>query len=294
VPVGDTVTAVTRILILGDERKGRVKTLISTVAARLEGEGHEVSVDLSRDSDLSSMHADLVAVFGGDGSILAAARRMGAGQMPTLGINLGRLGFLTSFGDDEAWQGIEAALAGRLVEEPRLMLRCRVRREGEGLLTDTLCLNDVVLSRDPVASVATVSAWRGDWQLARYSGDGLIVATPCGSTAYSLSAGGPVVSPRLRALVLTPMAPHMLTLRPLVVPADGGLRLEVEETGGERTCALSLDGQVNVNVRPADEVTIQPASMSFRHLTRGPQSFYETLRERFGWADVPRRPATED
>ncbi len=280
-----------RILVLGDERKGHVTAQVHAVAERLRVQGHEVDVDLARTSSLAERRADLVVVFGGDGSILAAARRMGGNQLPTLGVNLGRLGFLTAFGDDEADLGIERALRGELVEEPRLMFECRVERADGSVEPEVLCLNDVVLSRGPDCGMATILARRPDRELATYTGDGLIVATPVGSTAYSLAAGGPVLSPRLEALVLTPLAPHTLTLRPLVLPVGGGLRLRIIETGGgDDGCHLSVDGQVSLEVRVGDEVVIEPSPHGFRHLTRGPASFFATLREKFGWSSAPRRP----
>ncbi|MBK8976720.1 MAG: NAD(+)/NADH kinase [Planctomycetes bacterium] len=282
-----------RVLIVGDERKGRVRTLVADVAAHLRAQGHAVEVDVDRGTSLENRAADLVAVFGGDGSILATGRRLGGNQLPTLGINLGRLGFLTAYGDDRAVEGIEAALRGELVEEPRMMLRCRVERRDGSVAADALCLNDVVLSRDARAGMITVVASRHEWQLAAYAGDGLIIATPVGSTAYALAVGGPVLSPRLDAIVLAPLAPHTLTLRPLVLPAGPGVRLRVLETGGPPTCMLAIDGQVYVPVSVEDRVTIEPAEVRFRHLTRGPGSFFSILRDKFGWADLPRGLAEE-
>lgn len=243
---------------------------------------------MDRDTSLEDRKAELVVVFGGDGSMLAAARRMGTNQVPTLGINFGRLGFLTAFGADRAFDGVEAALLGKLVEEPRLMLECSVSRADGAPATSVLCLNDGVLSRRAAAGMVTIRAFRTDRELAVYTGDGVIVATPVGSTAYSLSAGGPVLSPRLDAIVITPLAPHTLTLRPLVIPVGSGLFLEVLDAGGSDTCAFNVDGQIDVSVRVGDRVSVRPAPMSFRHMTRGPASFFEVLREKFGWSEEPR------
>jgi NAD+ kinase len=280
-----------RILIVGDERKGRVRSLVAEVAEQLRGDGLEVAIEMDRAASLEGRGADLVAVFGGDGSILAAARRMGRDQRPTLGVNLGRLGFLTAVADDEALAGIRAAVEGRMVEEPRLMLSVRVERADGGLTEEVLFLNDAVLCREPSAGMVTIHACRPDRDLAVYTGDGLIVATPVGSTAYSLAAGGPVISPRLDALVLTPLAPHTLTLRPLVLPIGDGVQLEVRDTGRDGTCVLTVDGQVPVDVGLGDRVRIAPTTVRFRQLTQGPGTFFRTLREKFGWADTPRRPS---
>lgn len=279
-----------RVLIVGDERKGKVAQLVAPVAEQLRGDGHEVDVEFRRDASLEGRaEVDLVVVFGGDGSILGAARRMGATQRPTLGINLGRLGFLTAFGPEDAMEGIRAALRGELVEEPRMMLAASVERVSGETTAPVLFLNDAVLVRDPSAGMVTIHASRVDRDLAVYTGDGLVVATPSGSTAYSLAAGGPVMSPRLEAMVLTPLAPHTLTLRPLVLPVGGGLSLEVRETGDEGPCVLTVDGQVPIDVGAGDRVHITPTDVRFRQLTHGPGSFFRTLREKFGWADMPRR-----
>lgn len=278
------------VLLVGDERKGGTRAAIDDVARWLDRRGCHARTVTDREASLEQERADLVVVFGGDGSILAAARRMGRNQMPTLGINIGRLGFLTAFGYDEVRTGIERALAGDLVEEPRLMLACHVRRADGSRSESVLCLNDGVLVRAATAGIVVVAALRRERELATYSGDGVIVATPVGSTAYSLAAGGPIVTPNMEALVLTPLASHTLTVRPLVVPEDEGLDLEVREDGGGGYCPFVIDGQVYLRVAPGERACLRPADVAFRHLTRGPQGFFDTLREKFGWADTPRHP----
>ena len=278
-----------RVLVLGDERKGGVRPIVEELRGWLAERECEVEVELDREASLEDRGADLVVVLGGDGSLLAAARRMGVNQMPTLGINLGRLGFLTAFGGDHRFEAVQKAIDGELVEERRLMLHCRVERKDGSMSDGVLCLNDGVLSRRASAGIITISAFRADSELATYTGDGLIVATPLGSTAYSLAAGGPILSPRMDALVLTPLAPHSLTLRPLVVSAGDGVDLEVLESGGSRSCPFSVDGQVELEIEVGDRVSLRPADVEFRHLTQGPASFFRILREKFGWADEPRR-----
>lgn len=277
------------VLVVGDERKGGSVQAIESFADWLRSRVEQVTVVMDRDADLEHHHCDLVLVLGGDGSLLGAARRMGSNQMPTLGINLGRLGFLTAFGNDRAQDAVEMALAGELHEEQRLMLHCSVEG-GDGEATPpTLCLNDVVLSRPTSGGMVTLTAARDGRDLATYTGDGVIVATPVGSTAYSLAAGGPLVSPGLDALILTPLASHTLSARSLVVPANDGLDLCVHDCGGAPSCALVLDGQVQLDVRTEDRVRLRPAPVAFRHLTRGPGSFFEILQDKFGWAVTPRQ-----
>jgi len=277
------------VLVVGDERKGGSVQAIEQFADWLRSRVEQVTVVMDREADLEHHRCDLVVVFGGDGSLLGAARRMGHNQMPTLGINLGRLGFLTAFGHEQAREAVEKALVGELHEERRLMLECSVERGGGEATRPTLCLNDVVLGRLAASSMVTLTAERDGGELSRYTGDGVIVATPVGSTAYSLAAGGPLLSPGLDALILTPLASHTLSARSLVVPVQNGLDLRVHDCGGADSCALVLDGQVQLDVGLDDRVLLRPASVAFRHLTRGPGSFFEILQDKFGWSVTPRQ-----
>jgi NAD+ kinase len=277
-----------RVLILGDERKGATTGVVGEFETWLRGEVEHVEVILDREAPLHEIRADLVCVFGGDGSILSAARRMGDNQMPTLGINFGRLGFLTMCGPETAQVVTRKALDGELQEELRAMLECHVTRAdgsvGEGILT----LNDAVLNRHTTAGMIVLHAVREGQDLATYAGDGLIVSTPTGSTAYSLASGGPVLSPDLEAIVLTPLASHSLALRPLVLPLAHGLDVVVEECGGPGECTLVLDGQVSTSMRVGDRVCVRPATPRFRHLIWGEDSFFRVFRRKLGWSDVPR------
>ena len=192
-----------RILLVGDERKGGSKALIQHHATWLTGRGCVVEIVMDRESSLEDRDADCVVVWGGDGSLLAAARRMGQNQRPTLGINRGRLGFLTSFEYEHTQQALDMLLAGELHEEPRLMFWCSVQGLDGTTTEPVLGLNDVVVSRAAVGGMILLRAFRGNAELAAYRGDGLITATALGSTAYSMAAGGPVLAPDLDALVLT-------------------------------------------------------------------------------------------
>lgn len=282
----------TRVLILGDERKGGTEQVVGVFERWLRDEVteiDEVEVLLDRDASLDGKTADLVCVFGGDGSILATARRMGQQQLPTIGVNLGRLGFLTTCRPERAQEAVRSFLSGELVEERRTMLECYVEHAGGETSASVLALNDGVLNRDSNAGIVSLSAVREEVELASYSGDGLIVATPTGSTAYSLAAGGPVLAPGLEAVVLTPLASHSLALRPLVVPLEQGLDLLVQEAGGEGACPFVLDGQVVMRVSVGDRVCVRPTKVKFRHLVWSKGSFYRVFREKFGWADVPRQ-----
>lgn len=153
-----------------------------------------------------------------------------------------------------------------------------------------LGLNDVVTSRAAVGGMITLRACRGSTELATYRGDGLIVATAAGSTAYSMAAGGPVLTPDLDALVLTPLASHTLTARPLVLPFGTGITLEVVETGAKKYAYCQIDGQVVAQVGVGGVVSVQPAAVRFRHLVPEPNHFFRVLHGKFGFADLPRPP----
>lgn len=275
------------VLVLGDERKGDAADIVERFRRWLSERVARVEVVMRRERSLRSKDADLVVVFGGDGSILAAARRMGTNQRPTVGVNLGRLGFLTACGLEDAESVLEQAIAGELTEEPRLMISCRVQRENGEMTQPVLGINDGVLARGAGCGIVTLRAERQGHELATYAGDGLIVSTPIGSTAYGLAAGGPVVAPGIDAFVLVPLAPHTLTVRPLVMPPCD-LDLVVVEATGDGICDFTVDGQVHTQVRVGDRVCLRDSPLRFRHLTKGAESYFDVLREKFRWAHVPR------
>lgn len=275
-----------RLLLVGDERKGGSKALIQRHAAWLTERGCACEVIVDRETTLADRQADAVVVWGGDGSLIGAARRMGQNQMPTLGINRGRLGFLTSFEQDQTQQALELLLAGQLHEAPRLMFWCSLLHADGTASEPVLGLNDVVVSRAAVGGMITLRALRGGTELATYRGDGLITATALGSTAYSLAAGGPVVAPDLEALVLTPLASHTLSARPLVLPVDDGVEVEVVETGNKKYAYAQIDGQIQMQAPVGSRVAVRPAPLRFRRLGLGPAHFFQVLRGKFGFAGV--------
>lgn len=276
-----------RLLLVGDERKGGSKALIQHHATWLTGRGCSVEIVMDRDSSLEQREADSVVVFGGDGSLLAAARRMGQHQRPTLGINRGRLGFLTSFEYEHTQQALDLLLAGGLHEEPRLMYWCSIVGLDGSANAPVLGLNDVVVSRAAVGGMILLRAFRGSTELATYRGDGLITATALGSTAYSMAAGGPVLAPDLEALVLTPLASHTLSARPLVLPVGDGIEIEVVETGNKKYAYAQIDGQVQMQVPVGGRIVLRPAGVRFRHLGLGPSHFFQVLRGKFGFTGAP-------
>ncbi len=285
---GGVSASVRRVLLLGDERKGVHRRFLDDFAHWLGQLGHEVEVELDRDALLADRRADLVVCFGGDGSLLGAARRMGANQLPTLGVNFGRLGFLTSFEKKDAKAAVEQALCGALREEPRLLLYGSIRDPKGHESAPDLLMNDAVISRTGQGGMVTLRACRDGEEIAVYRGDGLICATAAGSTAYSLAAGGPVVAPDLPALVLTPLASHSLSARPLVLPVLHGLEIAVVESSGRGPACVQFDGQVRRQLALGASLKLWPAPFSFRHLGSGPGHFFQALRAKFGFAGVAR------
>jgi NAD+ kinase len=280
-------SAIQRLLLVGDRKKGGTESLVEGHAEWLRRRGIATDVVFDRDAPLREHAADAVVVFGGDGSLLAAARRLGDNQVPTLGINRGRLGFLTAFEGEDTERALTMLLAGQLVEESRLMFECRVDA-AEETVEPALGLNDVVVSRAGAGGMIIVRVRRGRADLGTYRGDGIIVATGTGSTAYSMAAGGPVLAPGVDAVVLTPLASHSLSARPLVLDIGEGIDIDVVETGDTPHAYCVVDGQVQIKVVPGTRIAMRPARQRFRHLVQSPTRFFEVLVAKFGFAGMAR------
>jgi NAD+ kinase len=269
--------------------KGDALSLARELSSFLSSRGYEPLIEAegcSRAAGVPSApgaelaaRADLLVALGGDGTLIHAAGLLRGREVPILGINLGTLGFLTEVARDHALPMLEQALAGSLPVSRRLMLEVEVRNDGNRLLSG-LCLNDVVVSKNALSRLARLEAFVDGQLAAIYEADGLIVATPTGSTAYSLSAGGPIVYPTLEAVLLTPICPHTLTQRPLVLPAALPLRVRLA-TPGEMF--VTLDGAVGRALREGDEVAVQRAPNRLL-LLRNPQvDPFSILREKLSW-----------
>ncbi|HTL97373.1 MAG TPA: NAD(+)/NADH kinase [Holophagaceae bacterium] len=230
---------------------------------------------------LDGVEADLGLVLGGDGTLLAAARLLGLQGAPLLGINLGSLGFLTAHPASGARNAVEAYFAGKLVPDRRMLLHAELRRGKETLLSRAL-LNDAVLAKGALARIMDLRLRIGAEDAGLLKADGLIVATPTGSTAYSLSAGGPILHPSLEALVVTPICPHTLTLRPSVVPSDREIAITVGEA---EDAYLTLDGQVGHAVQPGDAVFLRRSEAAVTILQRPDHNHYGLLQQKLHWGD---------
>jgi NAD+ kinase len=223
--------------------------------------------------------ADLVVVLGGDGTLLSMARAVGALGTPIVGVNLGDLGFLTATTLEEMLPALEALLRGEMVIEERMLLAVRVRRAGD-VAGDWLALNDAVITKAAVSRIINLSVSIEGQHAIRYRADGLIVSTPTGSTAYSLSAGGPILYPTMDGIVLTPICSHTLTNRPVVVP--GAHRVEITLLTAQEVM-LTVDGQIGFGLREHDVIEVGRAPSTIR-LVRF-KDFFSVLRTKLKWGE---------
>jgi NAD+ kinase len=224
--------------------------------------------------------ADLVVACGGDGTLLRAARLVGSRDVPIMGVNLGGLGFLTEFAADEARAGIKDFCQDNHTEERRMVLDCRYgRRSG-------FALNDISINMGPANRAIELVASSGGVLVTRFVGDGVVVATPTGSTAYSLAAGGPVVYPTMDAILLTPLSPHALASRPMILPADALVELELSQRS--ESAVLNLDGQERWVVRPGRPLRIERAGFTIRLVTPKGKTHFQILRDKLKWTGSQR------
>jgi NAD+ kinase len=224
--------------------------------------------------------ADLIVVLGGDGTMIGAARMVGDAETPVLGVNFGTLGYLADFTVDDMIPALESVLAGDYTIDRRLMLAATVGRGGERLLHDRV-LNDVVISKSALARIIEIEAWVDGKFVNCFRADGLIISTPTGSTAYNLSAGGPVIYPSMSAVVITPICPHTLSNRPLVVPDDAEFELVLKTQREE--VALTLDGQVGMPLEYDDRVTVRKSQTGFNLIQAHTRNYFDVLRNKLKW-----------
>jgi NAD+ kinase len=229
---------------------------------------------------------DLLLVLGGDGTLLGMADRVAqAGlEIPILGVNFGSLGFLTDAGQEDLYPSLEAAVAGTATIELRMMLRARAERHGSALY-DRAVLNDVVVTGGALSRIVEFSVWVGSELVARFLADGIIIASPTGSTAYNLSAGGPIVHPAVDALILNPIAPHTLTHRPVVIPASANVKVEPLLKSASEPAYATFDGQLGLELQAGDVVCVRKAERPVHLVRTSPRGYYEVLRRKLKWAE---------
>ncbi len=275
-PDAERAPRVLRALIEWLEARGLSVVLDKEAAALLPDQAVMTAVR----SDLPGQ-VDFLVVLGGDGTLLSVARAVGDLGLPILGVNLGGLGFLTAMTEEEMIPALEAFLLGRLVIEERMMLVARVRRDGRHL-PEVLALNDAVIMKSAMSRIIDLAVAVDGQPATAYRADGLIIATPTGSTAYSLSAGGPILFPTMDAVILTPICSHTLTNRPIVLPASQRIEVTLQTS---QEVVLSVDGQVGIALREHDAVEVERAASRIR-LVRLPQKpFFSVLRAKLKWGE---------
>ena len=278
--------------IVSRPERPEVARIFPELLAWLHAHGYQVIIDPEtaryssgqeevQRAQMSSRPLDLVVVLGGDGTLLSAVRTTAATDAPLLGVNLGSLGFLTDVPLSALFTMLDSISQGKAPVERRSLMRCELLR-GETILGSYLAFNDVVVNKTALARLNTYDLFVDQAFVSSYRADGMIVATPTGSTAYSLSAGGPVVMPSVNAFVITPVAPHSLTHRPLVVPDTALVELLLHSD--EDVAYLSLDGQPGLDLRDGDRVRCRRSEHKVS-LFRTHTDFFQVLRTKLKWGE---------
>lgn len=270
----------------------RAATIVSELSEWLEARGRRVVLDretasLVRRGEAVTrsnlpQHCDFLIVIGGDGTLLSAARVVGTSGTPILGVNLGSLGFMTAITLDELYPVLERIFDSEVAYDERMMLVAHVHRMGERVANYTV-LNDVVINKGALARIIDIETSIGDLYLSSFKADGLIISTPTGSTGYSLAAQGPILYPTLRAIVITPICPHTLTNRPIVVPDDMVVRAKLATR--EADVFLTLDGQVGLGIREGDVVEVKKADAPLRFFRSPFKDYFAVLRTKLKWGE---------
>lgn len=269
------------ILLGSGDRRPKILRQLETLKPIVERFCEIVDEDFSYEKDLSNIDADLAIVLGGDGSILRAAKQMGHRQLPVLGVNLGKLGFLADVNPEDLEAALTCFVQGRYSVTDHLMMQVQVF-DGDKKICEHLGLNEVAILGGPPFTIQQIDLLIGGKLATSYLCDGLIVSTPIGSTAHNLSAGGPILRKDLQAFVISPISPHTLTVRPVVDTADRIYEIKVSRPN-ESTCVV-LDGQSLSKLTVDHRVKICRAEPVFQLIRVAGSSYYRTLAEKLGWS----------
>jgi NAD+ kinase len=272
-----------RVLVLGNAQRPGVKEEADRLLPVVREHTDVVAVDLRQELDLAGIVADICLVLGGDGAILRAARQMGYKQIPVLGVNLGKLGFLADLSPDDVRCCFAAVAKGEFRVTHHLMFECVV--EGSLQKRVWLGLNEIAIQAGPPFQMIDLDLIVDGELVSSYAGDGLIVSTPIGSTGHSLSAGGPILDQELAAFAITPICPHTLTNRPVVDSADKVYTIVIRRA--YPSTMLIIDGQQLVPLAVTDRVTVRRAPVNFALVKVAGRSYYQTLRDKLRWGTQP-------
>lgn len=280
--------------IIANIEKPRTKEVLTSLVEWLEAKGAEFALGeelvplvgrerLAHPQEELPAHSDMIVALGGDGTLLAAARAVGSRGTPILGVNLGRLGFLTELRPSEIFSALERIWEGDYTIEERMVLKVAIpSRPGEPAF---FALNDLVIDKGSFSRVIQMETFINGESLSTFSADGLIISTPTGSTAYSLSAGGPIINPQMEAIIITPICPHSLSVRPMVISREE--IFEANVFSDHNSAMLTVDGQVGYELCSGDLVRIERADYKIRLIHSRDQSFYQILREKLKWGLEP-------
>ena len=275
-----------KLIIFGDARRDFVAEAIDDFTKFAAGRA-QILADCFRGDviDEVAKDADFAVVFGGDGTILSAARDLSQTSVPVIGVNVGRLGFLAEFSIDELKTLFDRVTTEAELIEKRMMLKCTVAEHGKEKLSST-AINDVVINAGPSYNMVDLKITVRGQSLADCISDGLIISTPTGSTAYNLSAGGPILSANLSAIVITPICPHTFSFRPIVISADSRIEIHPQRINAGTT--ITLDGQILSPLKDSDIVTVEKHNGAFLVVNNPLRTQWDTLAGKLSWAQKPK------
>jgi NAD+ kinase len=292
--LGYKAMEIKKVGIVANTEKEKIAEYARSLKEWLEERGIEVLIEADIASKIGirggltwdnlARRAELIAVLGGDGTMLRTARYVAKYNVPIVGINMGSFGYLTEVNLNEMHSALELILRGNYLTEKRMMLDVSIIH-GKTIIKAGSVLNDVVINRGNLSRIVELETTINSKYLTTYKADGLIISTPTGSTAYSLSAGGPIVYPEKDLIVLNPICPHTLTNRPIILPEDSDLRVRVWSK--ERGATLTLDGQQSYRIRSGDGITIRKSRCITKLVLSPHRSYWEILRSKLGWGGLP-------
>ena len=276
-----------RFVIFGDPQKGNVSGAIDEFCCFAEGKVEIIaSCGIDECTTDAFGEADYALVFGGDGTIISAARQLSQMHLPVIGVNLGKLGYLAEFNVSELKDYLESIVLGNATIEKRIMLSCTVCDLNGDEKFNSTAINEVFITAGPPFRMIDLKLVVDGMPVASSASDGLIISTPTGSTAYNLSAGGPILSGRMEAIVITPMCPHSLSFRPIVINSESKVEVVGEKVNIGTT--VSIDGQVSCKLAANDVVKIEKQNGGFLVVNNPLRTEWETLATKLNWANKPR------
>jgi NAD+ kinase len=287
-----------RMFVVANPTKGDVRPALDRWLPMMGDRAEVVGVDFTCEDDLGGIDADVILVLGGDGTLLSTARRLRGRQIPLMGVNFGRLGFLASFTPDEFRRHFDDLVANRLRQTRRQVLDVSVLAASVPFDTDDLeatlqhrrftatALNDAVITAGPPFHMVELAIKADHETNVRYYGDGVIITTPSGSTAYNVAAGGPIIAPMVQAMCITPICPHSLSFRPLVIPSDSLVTVVAEKVNDMTT--LFCDGQASTQVQRGDRILIRRSPHDVLLLENPEARLWRSYAEKLNWAVTPK------